>query len=275
MPGELAAAALAEHAHLRDAALLVGRAVEELRARPYDPDVHLEVEARFGRRDGTTGAFVADVGAEAFAEMLRLAESFEGWHGPRPVWQETQDVFYRLRLPGEEQAVVQARSTVAVSENGEISAQHVLKKRLRNVDLRPAAAGDGQRPEGALDARVSTSIERRVPCELLPGAVRPDRVRIKQRKRFLLGSLGVDRAAFAFDFTVVFSGATVSDAERSRSAGARPAYEVEVECLRPAEYLESCGGEASYLGLSLVMKLVDYAAKLQGRPVAYVPAAAR
>ena len=274
MPGELAAAALAEHAHLRDAALVVGRCIAEARGRPADADVHLEVEARFGRRDAA-GNFVADVGADAFAALLHMAESYDGWSN-RPSWQETRDVFYLLRLGADEQGVVQARSTIA-SHAGRVVATHVVKKRLRNVDLALVSCDEAaDAPACQLDARVSTSIERPVPPELLPAAVRPDRVRIKQRKRFLLGSLGVDRDVFAFDFTLAYSGASASDAEANQSAAARPTHEVEIECLRPQEYLDSCGGEESYLGLSLVLKLVDYASALnQQAAVAYVPAGPR
>ena len=69
----------------------------------------------------------------------------------------------------------------------------------------PARAGHTETLHGkrgaqvdGFDARVAASLERVVPCELLPIAVSPDMVRIKQRKRFFLASLGVAQCQLSF-----------------------------------------------------------------------------
>jgi hypothetical protein len=93
-------------------------------------------------------------------------------------------------------------------------------------------------------------------------AVTPDVVRIKQRKRFLLPSVGIEGDTFAFDLTVVYAGSNKSEAEKDQRNNENASYEVEVECLAPGSYLSTCGDDGSCLALSIIVKLLDFAQHL-------------
>lgn len=156
------------------------------------------------------------------------------------------------------------------SATNDIQIMHNYKQRLRNVDMELCHM-DGESccvnvtretvAEG-FDVRISASLERKLPHHILPIAVSPDMVRIKQRKRFFLSSVGVDGDTFSFDVSLVYTGKTKSEAEQKQSKQMSPSFEVEVECLQPNEYLKTTGGEDIMLALSLILKCHDFSVAL-------------
>lgn len=274
---------LAEFSHLRDVAGQVAQLIADVRvhlgALGECPGV-LELEARLGKMSGTS--FDPNVGHAAFCSILQLLESYPRWSRISP-WQETQDVFYTVELPPEYTGAcrkTQIRTSVGVDVAGDIEVVHHTKEKLRCVDMEMrlmdasscSMSVSRENATDGFDARVAASLERAIPAELLPIAVAPERVRIKQRKRFFLSSLGVDSEAFSFDLSIVYSGRTKSEAEQRQSAQQSPSFEVEVECLQPQEYLKSSGGNDVMLALSLILKCHDFSSALNSSAaVTYVP----
>ena len=274
-PGAAAAAldCLQEYSHLRGAVWQVSEAISEVRRflQQADDGICVEIEGRLGVRD--QAGFRPDVGASTFETLLGLLNSYPGWLEVTP-WQETHDVFYHIDVPvgaGGKPVRTQVRSSVAFDADRKLALQHIVKRKLRTVDLRvtsldTAEAGGSslfaERLAGPSHVRVGVALEQRVPEELLPVAVTPTLVRIKQRKRFLLQSLGLQRPAFAVELSVVYSGDSKSQAEQRQAAAQEASHEVEVECLEPLAYLCSCSQQESMLALSLLLKLHDFCAAL-------------
>jgi hypothetical protein len=274
---------LSQFSHLRDVAMQVARLISDVRAHLSASREHgvLEIEARLGKMHDR--GFEPDVGYDSFCRILQLLESYPRWTRVTP-WQETQDVFYTVELPseygGKSGNSTQIRTTVGSDAHGELEVVHHTKQRLRHVDMEmrlmdyKSCSMNVTRDSrvGGFDVRVVANLERGVPSELLPIAVSTDLVRIKQRKRFFLSSLGVEGEVFSFDVSVVYSGKTKSEAERKQSQQQGPCFEVEVECLQPQEYLKSSGGEDIMLALSLILKCQDFSSALNpSASVTYVP----
>lgn len=260
---------LSKHPHVAEAAKRVASMLGELgQVAPFYPrsddvSVAVEIEGRLGRAGAP---FDPNIGAEAFCAIVGMLETFESWQSVSD-WEETQDVFYTTNLApdvaGDGGGPVQVRTTVSGFTS--LSLTHTVKKKIRHVDLalqsvdvgacalETEAPGQVQCP---LSARVACSTEREIPASALPVAVRPDLVRIKQRKKFLL------RSGFSFEVTIVYQGRTKTEAERKQKASEGASYEVECECVSPSEYLAQCGGDLICLALSLVVKLLDFAAAL-------------
>lgn len=263
---------LQEYGHFDAVAAPVAQAIVE--ARPYlqcdSPDASVEIEGRLGTL-GEQGAFNSNVGQQTFCSVLAQLETFPRWKHVTG-WVESHDVFYSLSVPAEicgldKATVMQVRTSVGLDAEKQLVLIHTLKRRLRSVTMQAAALSSGssaldgqERLQTPLQARVSVSVEQRLPLEILPVAVTPELVRIKQRKRFLLNSLGVEKPAFAIDMTIVYSGRTKSEAEQRQALAAEPSFEVEVECLQPQAYLQSCDQDETVLALSLILKLHDFIA---------------
>lgn len=299
---------LAEFSHLREAALRVGTLVSEIRSLlasaaehqaataidgvccSWNP--HIELEGRLGRFTST--GFDPDIGSSAFCLLLQMLEAFPRWSRVEP-WIESQEVFYTTELPGSiigdtnaQARPLQVRSSVKARQNTgnvdetthELDVSHVVKRKYGRVDLHLQSVDVGccaletragnPRP---VDARIALSMEFPVNSDMLPVAVTPQFVRIKQRKRFFLGSLGVAGDCFSFDLSVVYKGRTRTEAEARQQKGDGASFEVECECLAPKEYLDATNDDATCLGLSIVLKLLDFASALNpSSSVTFVPA---
>ena len=280
---------MADYAHLRGAAIEVGAIISEVQpslTNIEENGASLELEGRLGKIGGT--CFNPDVGSAAFCAILALLETFPRWSRITP-WEETQDIYFTAVLPSstltgldEESRPVQVRSTVRVSATGELEVIHVVKKKLRRVDLAMQSVDVGACALGTcatggalqpLDARIALSIEKQVPADVLPVAVSPDLVRIKQRKRFFLASLGVPKDCFSFDLTIVYQGRTKSEAEINQRRNENASFEIECECLAPRDYLRTAG-DPMCLGLSIIVKLLDFVSALNpSSNVTFVPCA--
>jgi mRNA capping enzyme, beta chain len=276
---------LAEFSHLGPASSCVGEALQEVRTymQRSEPGMFFEMEARLGSL--SDNGYVSDVGQEAFTTLLGMLESYPRWHHVSG-WVESQDVFYAINLPtGQDGKSAQAevRTTVGLDAEKKIVLNHCIKRKLRVLDLRVVTLGSCNESSylpalqetlvGPLNPRISFSVEQSVPGELLPIAVVPTRVRIKQRKRFFITSLGVERPAFSVDMTIVYSGKSKSEAEQLQMAAKDAIYEVEVECLEPLAYLQSCNQQEQMLALSLLLKLHDFVSFLNPQtPVTFAKA---
>ena len=268
--------------NLKDAALSGGTVVNE--AKSYlgeGAHGNVEIEGRLGRF-GEEG-FVTNIGSPAFCTILHLLETFPRWSSVSP-WVETQDVFYTLQLPtshggAEGSTRVQVRTSVS-TENGRHNIVHMVKRKIKSADFGLHSLDQGSCAMGVDTGKLinnvggclNASLEKALSHDMLPVAVLPDVVRIKERKRFLLPSLGIEGDAFAFDASIVFTGLTKSDAEKAQKRNEGGSFEISVECIAPRQYLESCSGEGSCLALSILVKLLDFASHLnQSMTVTFIP----
>ena len=274
---------LSHFSHLRDAAVHVARLISDVRVylNSSSGDGVLEIEARLGKVHEK--GFEADVGQATFCGILAILEGYDKWSVVTP-WQESHDVFYSVEIPaecgGDSGRATQIRTTVGADSSGDLDVVHHIKRRLQHVDMEmrlmdmKSCSLSVTRDSNirGFDVRIVASLELKVQPELLPIAVSTDLVRIKQRRRFLLASLGVEGETFSFDLSVVYCGRTKSEAELKQSLQQNPSFEVEVECLRPQDYLRSSGGEDIMLALSLILKCYDFATLLNhSASVTYVP----
>lgn len=249
----------------------------------------IEIEARLGSFKEGRG-FQSDLGRDTFYLLLQELESYKAWHSVAD-WSESHDVFYSIDLPGEFGRRADIRTSVREGPSGELQLFHLIKRKLKAVDFSSSSQKRSSEP-GFLSApspqqeedaapcevalRVSSSIETEVPPELIPAAVVPKYVRIKQRKKFLLASVGIDQPVFCFDFSIVYAGKNKTEAERLQAAGQQGAtFEVEIECLEPLLYLKSCDGHEGLLALSLLLKGCDLISILAKRPVSLQRTAAQ
>ena len=266
---------LLQYRDLREAAIAAGAVVEAVRhaLEQLGEGETVELEGRLGLL--TPQGFCADVG-EAFGPIVQMLESYPRWSNVSN-WQESEDVFFVATINDRPQEI---RSRISYQEGG-LSVHNITKRRLgcadlvlRSTDPGCCALATERELTGAqLDARISACLETTIPLEVLPPAVRPTGIRLKRRKSFYLASLAVPNEAFRFDCTLTWHGATKREAEKNQAEGLTLRREVEVECLLPREYLQSCHGDCTYLSLSIILKLLDFASALNPHTsVAFTPA---
>ena len=268
------------YANLKDAALHGATVVNE--ARPYlasqNPKEIVEINARLGV--WTANSFDSNIGTDMFCAILHLMDSYSRWSHTKD-WAESQDVFYTLSLPstGGDNQRVQVRTSVS-SDNGQHTVCHVVKKRIKDVDFELQSMDHGSCALGTdtrslvhdVSAKITSSLKKHLPADILPVAVTPDVVRIKRQKRFFLTSLGIEGDCFVFDCTITYSGRSKSEAEQNQKHNQNPTFEIEIECLASEAYLNLCSNEGTCLSLSLLLKLHDFVAHLnQGMHVTFVP----
>jgi len=100
------------------------------------------------------------------------------------------------------------------------------------------------------DVRVSLSHEERVLPSKVPDTAPPQRVAIRQRRRFAVGHWGID-------FTMVWAGNTTESAEIKQHRGDTQ-YHIEVECIDPAAYLDTRPDDG-LVAASILMRIADLA----------------
>lgn len=158
-------------------------------------------------------------------------------------WNETNDFFFTLGKS------IQVRSTFKTnSEEINSVCENIVKTRVGMITLRSEEE----------DWKICLSRERSINPKFLPDVVKPNYVRIKQRKRFIYTSpQSAGSLKWAFDFTLTWAGVTKTEAE-TRQRTTEPTYEFEIELLECHEDID-----AKYVTASLLMKIMDHA---QGKP---------
>lgn len=190
----------------------------------------VEVEARLGRH--SDHGFTSGVTPEMFASIVHKLESFKGWAFASEDWEPVHEYTYTV-----DGHVVRTRKTFAA----DTPVEHVVKKRLKNVDVTCSSTKALPTLFNTLDIRTSLSLEQNV--ELPEGfTVQPEVQVKKKQKRFI-------HKSWLF---------VVSQCKRAGSE----VYEVEVE------YTDLPGAigntdKQHYIALGLLMKLVDFYPPLQ------------
>lgn len=224
----------------------------------------IELEARLGtlREDGS---FEPGVEAASWYAVLALLETGDAWDPARSHgWREDHVTHYVLPLTD------QPVRTIASYEEHHIAVVHqhksVIEKRTFaavpgtpspaccGADARssPSSSSNNgarcRRRRRGYDLRVALSHEEQVLPNRVPNVAQPERVAIRQRRRFAAG-------AWAVDLTMVWSGRTKEEAEQ-RQRRVAPDYHVEVECIDPVTYLDTHGDDTD-VAASVLMRIVD------------------
>jgi len=191
----------------------------------------VEVEARLGRR--SDHGFTSGVTPEVFASVLHKLESFTGWAFASEDWEQVHEYTYTV-----DGHVVRTRKTFV--KNAPV--EHVIKKRLKNVDVQCLTTKELPALYSTLDIRASLSLEQNV--ELPDGfTIQPETHHKKKQKRFKYK---------AWLFTV----------SQSKRAGLE-VNEVEVEYMELSDAVGNTDKQ-HYIALGMLMKLVDFYPPLPG-----------
>jgi hypothetical protein len=183
----------------------------------------VEVEARMGKV--SNGSFTAGVTPALFDAVLTKLESFPAWAFKSAEWETVHDYVYTV-----DDHLVRTRKVFV--EDAPV--EHVVKKRLKNVDV--VCTGSPPSLFNTVDIRASLSTEQHV--SLPEGfTVVPEKTRHKQQKRYQYKN-----------WWFVVCRSTWGDEE---------VLEVELEYSHVAE---ACGSleKQQYIALGLLMKLVDF-----------------
>ncbi|AGO83920.1 hypothetical protein psal_cds_310 [Pandoravirus salinus] len=253
----------------------------------------IELEARLGTlRDD--GSFEPGVEAASWYAVLALLETGDAWDAARSHgWREDHVTHYVLPLTD------QPVRTIASYEEHHIAVVHqhksVIEKRTfaavpgapspsccGTADPAKSAMGSScpsssssgsnglrcRRRRRGYDLRVALSHEEQVLPNRVPNVAQPERVAIRQRRRFAAG-------AWAVDLTMVWSGRTKEEAEQRQRRSA-PDYHVEVECIDPVGYLDAHADDVDVAAsvLMRIVDLVDPEATARNRAAGLAPAAA-
>jgi hypothetical protein len=189
----------------------------------------VEVEARLGRQSET--GFVAGVTPAMFDTVVTKLESFKAWAFCSAEWETVHDYLYSV-----DGHVVRTRKVFVP----EVPVEHVIKKRLKNMDVCCSSNKPPPPLLNTLDIRGSLSLEQHVefPEDFV---VQPEQVFRKQQKRFQYKN-------WMFVLSKSLDGSELH---------------VEVEALELQTAIGSVDKQ-QYIALGLLMKLVDFYPPLDG-----------
>ena len=264
-----------DNADLQQAAQILSRQIGMIRDSFGDDNgKRTRLRAHLGCARGAS--FETNLDISVFSQILGMLESFPRWSKVTS-WEETQDVFYVANIPtgaqdkGDKGDVQKTLVKTGMTVDGNSFAlKHTTTAKVFSVAFGTHAlntgscmlATDRENLTYPLDIKAEAVVVHDINSDLLPIAVDPQQVRIKQKKRFFLKSLGLEDDIFVFQVLITYSGTKKRDAEQKQKNQKDGHHEVSVECLDCNGYLRSCGGEELTLALSVLMKLFDFVSAL-------------
>lgn len=189
----------------------------------------LELEARLGRYDTTTGRFEAGLYGLYFHNVVGALDGCQQWASVTD-WEEVVDTFHTL-----------PNGQAARTSMSGAGAHTVTKTRVASQQLLCMGTLAATNSQSGLDVRITLSREQAVPA---PFSALPSLVRLKQRRSYLA-------ANWRFDVSRTWSGASRSAAEAAQMAEG-PVYEVELEFTPTPAYL---GEDTDHIARSMLHKL--------------------
>ena len=198
-----------------------------------------ELEARFGELKACR--FVSGVKREQMEtiieELLQFAAKSRHASAVDTAWVEHQDFFF---AHGDKQMRTRVRYD---SANMQMSSETIEKRPVSAVTCHSARGAQSH----SHAIRVALKVEK--PATKVAPIVNPTFVRIKQTRRFLVGA-----GAWAYDFSLTWSGATKTEAEESQRH-CDPAFEIECELVKAEQYLRDHDDER--VARSILLKMID------------------
>lgn len=194
-----------------------------------------EVELRIGQWAG--GRFVPGVDRETVGALIQKLDGCMTW-SEQTRWEEMTD-FYNGST----------RLAVSYDEGSFEIQRQALIKQCSAKQLLPT--------DGKYHMRVSRAKEKRVDIqESFPTVFKPSHVRIKQRKSYTYKPQNCNsNGAWRYDLTMVWHGATKTEAEQWQRSEKPPVYEIEIEYVGGVEYARRVG--ARHLAASMLLKAID------------------
>lgn len=194
-----------------------------------------ELEARFGSIQ--SGKFQPGVARQVMDDIIESMQKSPFVQGD-DAWKEENDFYY-------EYDGKQLRTRVSYDNDSMQVVPETTEKVLvaQSVTLRHALEDGGES-----DMNVRISLKTESPVSKVPNSIKPNLVRIKQRKRFT-----TENNAWAFDFSMTWSGASKSEAEYSQMKH-EPLFEIECE-LVDEDYLINRTDD--YVAASILLKMHD------------------
>jgi hypothetical protein len=267
---------------------------------PPSPDGHFEIEARFGRWNGTF--FQNGVSKSFIQKVQMLFGSFPDWWKVTD-WEESHDYFFLPIISDTPAASVTATTVTAANATTKpsdlnknltpapaqplirttahfqtdpqtkkrtIVREHIkkitkVKYNLKYVDLNQSSATmfvQDTPMDCRYDVRVALCFEQTVKPSELASVVNPNLVRIKSRKSYYFksDSFPCSEPLWRFDVTYSWAGGSKSEAELKQRAK-DTTYELELECLNPkAVMMMSPKHDTFYVLCSMLLKLKDFVA---------------
>tara|TARA_B110000046_G_scaffold122450_1_gene129084 strand:- start:591 stop:1349 length:759 start_codon:yes stop_codon:yes gene_type:complete len=217
--------------HLRECIPRVTHLVGALRENPQ-----AEFEARFGLVDARN-RFQTGVSRDDIDRVLDMMQSSSHITGESE-WTEEQDFFFQ----GADGDMHRTRVRYT-SEDMQVRAQTIKKHDLGQETFQVFYGAEN----AGCDMRVSLKMEE--PIVRMQTCVKTTLVRIKQRRRFTTAD-----ALWAFDFAMLWSGASKTEAEQMQAAS-DPQFEIECELIDPVKAL-AVHSDAR-IAISLLLKMCD------------------
>lgn len=196
-----------------------------------EPHRHLELEVRLGTPGHGDGAFAAQVGADPYQLVALELQRFEGWaryenrgemvrYQYRHRGRDVRTTTFLAPPPAPQPGACPVREASARGAPSVLRREHGTKELLARATFGHPGWGSGSQNLGC---RVALAVETELREDEVPAAAEPQHVRIVQRNSYVLDG-------WRYDLSVVWSGATRTEAEQRQMAGQGAAYEVEVEC---------------------------------------------
>jgi hypothetical protein len=190
---------LRSYPNIYDATKLLTTRYSEVIQQPLKGN--LEIEAIIGKRSAT-GSFSNAVPHETVSMLINLLDSFDGWIENTKEWSLSYD-YYISKL-----------ERVRVTHHkDQRTHDHIVKKPLASDDFVYKAHG----PLGGFCVRVNMKLEQEV-RDTGKVAHEFQSVKISMRRAFVINSVSLPKIKFRIELGESWFGATVADAEQSRSA---------------------------------------------------------
>ena len=215
-----------------------------------DERVSYELEARIGaflprQSNGQSGKFEAGCLDTTAEKLLCMFEKAEPGTLKATSWSESQDTFFFAPLLNSD-----VRSTVSVDEDMlQMHCINVVKHRIGVVDL--PDPDDAETTDRSW--RLCLSQECEASAQKIPDVVKPNAVRIKQRKSYTYTNKD-NTTTWRYDFTMTWAGKTKTEAEALQFSTS-PRYEFEIELVHAHPDVSD-----EYLCESLLLKMQDIVA---------------
>jgi hypothetical protein len=162
---------------------------------------NLEIEAIIGKKNAD-GSFSNAVPQETISMLIHLMDSFDGWLENNKEWSLCYDYY------------ISKHERVRVTHHkDQRTHEHIIKRPLARDDFAYKARG----PLGGFCVRVNMKLEQEV-RDTGKVAHEFQSVKISMRRAFVINSVSLPKIKFRIELGESWFGATVADAELSRSA---------------------------------------------------------
>lgn len=217
-----------------------------------------ELECRLGKIQ--SNKFVPGVSKDYWTQLLSKFHSYDGWVKIIPR-HEVYDHYYSHGNNKNIRTRVSASYTRESHEENDqmdcITTQLVVENCKKCTIESVTIQHDHIDSRSPYDIKLSLSQESKLSEEQLPAVVHFfNCVRLKQREIFEYRPEGFDFPIWNFEFSLVWTGKTLQEAEKKREKTA-PIYEIECELLNPTYYLTQMKENLDDMAIAFIVRIYD------------------